>query len=67
MEMRPCLGALDVAVEAEELGGQQDEGQMIVDMDGFARAECGVENLDTPDRHDFDRTTVGPGTAGPPA
>lgn len=56
METRLCPRAWSVVDETEEPGGQQDEGQMVVDMSGFAGADNGVEYLDTPGGHDSGRT-----------
>ena len=63
--MIPGLGVWEVVVGAGVVDDQQDGGQMVVDMGDFARAERGVEHLDIPDNHDFGRTLVGLGTAGP--
>ena len=62
--MRLCPGGWGVVVGPEELGDQEDEGQMAADVYGFARLGDDVGRLDTPDRHGFGCMLLDPETAG---
>lgn len=54
-----------MVVGAGVLDDQQDGGQVVVDIDGSARADSAAEDPDTLDNYDSVHTLVGPGTAEP--
>lgn len=64
--MIPGLGFWEVVVGAG-VDDQQDGGQLVVDIDGSARADSAAEDPDTLDSYYSVHTLVGPGTVEPRA